>query len=269
MIAAGLIAAAVAGTTTTEIAPGVHMPLLNLGTWQKGNGKPSDPSVGVPVWIKDGGVGLDTAYDYFNQGAVASAVASTGVAREKLFITTKVPGLGSALSIVKDDLKQLKVDYVDLVLLHMPVNVEREWKGLEEALAQNLTRAIGISNFKPAQIEKLLKYATVKPAVNQCSMGVKNHDDDTIKYCQDNGITYEAWGTMKGCDFTDATINKIAAAHSRSPAQVCLRYILDRGCTAAVGTGSNTSTVGTYTREDLDVYGFQLSAAEVAELSAL
>eukprot|EP01062_Namystynia_karyoxenos_P002541 TRINITY_DN1088_c0_g1_i8.p2 TRINITY_DN1088_c0_g1~~TRINITY_DN1088_c0_g1_i8.p2 ORF type:complete len:300 (+),score=134.41 TRINITY_DN1088_c0_g1_i8:91-900(+) len=269
MLAAAAVAAAFAAVPTKEIAPGVNMPIINLGTWQKGNGKPSDPSVGVPEWIRQGGTGLDCAYDYFNQGKVAEAVASTGVARDKLFITTKVPGLGNAVDIVKTDLKQLKVSQVDLVLLHAPTNVKAEWKGLEEALQQNLTRAIGISNFNAQQIQDLMSYATVKPAVNQCSMGVKNHDDATIKYCQDNGITYEAWGAMKGCDFTDATINGIATAHKVSAAQVCLRYIIDRGCVVAVGTGSNASTVPSYTADDLGVFGFKLTAAELAKLDAL
>eukprot|EP01065_Artemidia_motanka_P019317 TRINITY_DN2291_c3_g1_i1.p1 TRINITY_DN2291_c3_g1~~TRINITY_DN2291_c3_g1_i1.p1 ORF type:complete len:289 (+),score=113.83 TRINITY_DN2291_c3_g1_i1:60-869(+) len=269
MVAAVIAAAALAATPTVQIAPGVNMPMVNLGTWQKGNGKPSDPSIGVPVWLKAGGSGLDCAYDYFNQAKVAGAIATAGVPRDQIFITTKVPGLGNAVDLVKADLKELKVDQVDLVLLHMPINVENEWKGLEKALSMNLTRSIGISNFKVSQIEKLMKYATVKPAVNQCSMGVKNHDDATIKYCQDNGITYEAWGTMKGCDFSNPTITSIAANHGKSAAQVCLRYILDRGCVAAVGTGSNTSTVGAYTQEDLDVFDFKLTADEVSKLSAL
>lgn len=99
------------------------------------------------------------------------------------------------------------------------------------------TPSVGISNFNSDQIESLLKTATVTPAVNQCDMGVSHHDDATIAYCQQHNITYEAWGAMKGCPFTDPTILSIAKAHSVSPAQVCLRWGLDRGCVLAVRCG--------------------------------
>ena len=288
---------------TTEIAPGVHMPQINLGTcacWSVlcdaalnnsrailyslansfltpfrlcsgslGNGKPSDPSVGVPVWLAAGAVGIDCAFDYFNQAKVAAAVKPSGVPRSSIFYTTKVPGILSSLTIVQDDLKQLGLEQVDLVLLHMPLDVEAQWKGLEQALAQNLTRAIGISNFNSEQIEDLLKIATVVPAVNQCSMGVASHDDATIATCAKHNITYEAYGTMKGCNFSSPVISKIGTSHNKSAAQVCLRYIIDRDAVIAVGTGSSTDDAKMYTPEDLDIFDFQLSKDEMATLNAL
>jgi len=254
---------------TVEIAKGVFMPQVNLGTWSLGNGDPSDPSVGVPPWISAGGTGLDCAWDYFNQAAVAKAVASTKVPRDALFITTKVPGGGSSLDVLKTDLKQLNVDYVDLVLLHAPINVEGQWKGLEEALAMNLTRSIGVSNFDADQLAALLKYAKVVPAVNQCEMGLGKHDDAAIAFGQQHGITYEAWGVMKNCKFNDTTVTNIAQAHNATAAQVCIRYVLDRNCTAAVGTGSTADTAHKYAIEDLESYKFKLSSAEVAALGAL
>ena len=102
-----LATSATTSPTTVEIAPGVVMPLVNLGTWSLGNGKPSDPSVGVPPWIAAGGVGIDCAWDYFNQNKVKAAVASAGVPRSSLFYTTKVPGVLPSLSTVRTDLKQL------------------------------------------------------------------------------------------------------------------------------------------------------------------
>lgn len=256
-------------TPTVEIAPGVNMPLVNLGTWSLGNGKPSDPSVGVPAWLDAGGNGLDCAWDYFNQPAVAKEIAKSGAPRESLFITSKVPGVEDALEKVKADLKQLNVEYLDLVLLHAPLDIKAQWTGLEEAYRQNLTRAIGISNFNVKQIEGLLGYATVVPAVNQCSMGVKNHDDEVIAYCQKHGITYEAWGPIKGCNFTDPTINQIATKYSKTPAQICLRYVTDRGCVSAVGTGTDPEKAKQYSKENLDIFDFKLTPEEVAELSKL
>lgn len=100
-------------------------------------------------------------------------------------------------------------------------------------------------------------------------MAVTSHNDKTIAYCQQHNITYEAYGTMKGCPFTDPTILKTAAAHNVSAAQVCLRWVLDRGCVLAVGTGSNTTTVPAYTKEDLDVLKFALTADEIQAINNL
>jgi len=258
---------------TVEIAPGVNMPSINVGTWSYGNGQPSDPSIGVPPWIEAGGTGLDCAWDYFNQAKVAAAVESTGKPRESLFITTKVPGIGDALQKMKVDLQQLNTSYADLTLLHMPsknpATNAAQWKSLEQALAMKLTRSIGISNFNSAQIEELMKTATVTPAVNQCDMGVANHDDATIKYCQAKNITYEAWGAMKGCNFTDPTIGNIAKSRNVSVAQVCLRYVIDRGCVLAVGTGNDAATAKAYAVEDMGIFDFALTSAEMALLNAL
>ena len=142
------------------------------------------------------------------QTDIAAVLSKKLVAREELFITTKIPaGIGiltglcvggaeKALRQVKEDLKELNVSQVDLVLLHHPCLLSSQndamWKGLEQALAQNLTRAIGVSNYKKADLQKLLQGATVKPAVDQCDMGVGAYDAETIAYAQSEGITYEA-----------------------------------------------------------------------------
>merc|ERR1711871_869677 len=141
------------------------------------------------------------------------------------------------------------------------------WKGLEQALAQNLTRSIGVSNYDHNALAALLKGATVKPAVDQCHMGVGSHDDATIAYAQSQGITYEAYDAMRHCPFTDPDLVAMATGHNVSTAQVCLRWVLQRGAVMAVGTGANASTVGDYAAEDLDLYGFELSNQEMDALS--
>lgn len=263
---------------TVEIAPGVYMPKINLGTCCG-----SQPKVGLDSWLEAGGVGIDTAYDYRDQTDIATVLAAQSTKREDLFILSKVPaGLGiwpsdcsggaaTALKYVNDDLKQLNTTYVDIVILHAPCKTDADnqglWAGLEQALSQGLTRAIGISNYKQADIEGLLKTAKVKPALNQCQMSVQSHDDATIAYCQSQNITYEAFDAMKGCLWNSAAVLDAAKAHSVSAAQVCLRYILDRGAVMAVGTGSNASTVAEYAKENLGTYDFQLTAAEVTALN--
>jgi diketogulonate reductase-like aldo/keto reductase len=100
-------------------------------------------------------------------------------------------------------------------------------------------------------------------------MGVTSHNDATIAYCQQHNITYEAYGAMKGCPFTSPVLLNIAHAHNASTAQVCLRWVLDRGCVIAVGTGSNSTTVPAYTKEDLDILKFTLTPTEVEAINKL
>jgi len=261
-----------------QIAPGVYMPKINLGTCCG-----SQPKVGLKSWLDAGGVGIDTAYDYRDQTDIQQVISSYGVKREDLFILSKIPaglGLGgciggaeTALKRVHDDLEQLNTSYLDIVLLHAPCRSKSQdqglWAGLEQALEQGLVKAIGVSNYKQANIEGLMETAKVKPALNQCSMSVNTHDDATIAYCQSQNITYEAYDVIKGCPFDSTAVTAAAAAHKVSAAQVCLRYILERGAVVAAGTGANASTVGPYATENIGVYDFQLSAAEVTALDAV
>jgi diketogulonate reductase-like aldo/keto reductase len=197
---------------TLEIAPGVEMYRISLGTCCG-----SLPSAGLAPWLAAGGKGIDTAYDYGKnvpggkEESVAAVLTATGTKRSDVFITSKIPaGLDPtgkqcrsgdpqmALATVKENLRELKTDYLDLALLHAPCRgfsgAKHDaglWRGLEMALEQNLTRAIGISSYKSEQIESLLRTAKVVPAVNQCDMSLKNHDDATITFCQQHNITCE------------------------------------------------------------------------------
>lgn len=146
------------------------------------------------------------------------------------------------------------------------------WGGLEAALKAGQTRAIGVSNYKVPQLSALKGKV---PAVNQCEMSVKGsfgqpgHDEATIGYCQKHGITYESYGTLKGCPFTDARVQAMTKAHNVSAAQVCLRWVLQRGAIVATGTGNNTAKVATYAHDDLNVFGFSLTDAEVDTLNKM
>lgn len=261
---------AAADSTTKEIAPGIMMPRVNLGTCCG-----SDPKVGYGPWLDAGGVGVDTATSYNDQKDIAAQIKAKGTSRDQLFITSKVEQIttaASCLAQVKEILDQLQVDNVDLTLIHHPhadSNNQACWKGLEQAQQQGLTKSIGLSNFNQKQIEAVMEIATIKPAVNQCSMSVKTHDDATINYCQSQNITYEAFFVMRGCPHSDATLNKIATAHGKSPFQVCVRYILDRGCVAAVGTGSDPVKTVAEAKSNIDVFDFQLSKEELNELNSL
>lgn len=266
---------------TVPIAPGVSMPVVNLGGVESSPGNYS-------LFMDIGGRGLDTALSYGTdiQTAVGEAVASTSVPRDEIFVTTKVmccpnyftyqceePGLANLTTAqqVERDLKELGMDQVDLILLHWPCNTAEEtsrtYAELEEALAQGKTRAIGVSNFNTTNYEDLSKTAKVKPAVNQCAMSVGLHDDRAIAYSLEHNITYQAYSPLGGISHVDVLndpdVKRIAGLHNVSAAQVALRYVIQRNATF-VTAGTNEE----YLEEDLDVFNFELSEDEMNTLSA-
>ena len=191
----------------------------------------------------------------------------------------KVLTAAYALQAVEGYVKQLGVEQLDLVVIHYPSekssNNQAVWRGLEQAVAKNLTRAIGLSNFGQTQIEPILKIATIRPAVNQCPMRVGylgsfcGPRDASIAYNQAQNITFSAWSPVKMCPVTNAGLVAIATAHSKTPVQVCLRWLLDRGLAFAVGTGSDSVKADEYSKEDLDIYDFRLTSEELKTLNAL
>lgn len=203
---------------TVQIAPGVVMPRINLGTCCG-----SKVANAFPAWYNAGGRGVDTAFDYGKEVPggketdLHKAIVRSGAPRSSLFITTKIRagldvlhggkfciGLNAkyALDAVKADLAELNVTQVDLVLLHAPCNSDatnaKLWKGMEQALASNLTRSIGVSNYPKKQLAALLAQATTKPAVNQCQMSMANQETEMLQYCAEQGIVFEACEYLSG-----------------------------------------------------------------------
>jgi len=278
---------------------GHSMPSISLGTCCG-----SKPDVGLPLWLQAGGMGIDTSIDYHDETNIGAILKQEKIPREKVYITTKVtagcgktPDCGAdasiALASVNESLKNLGVDYIDMILLHRPCEqLEQKcsiaakltncsgptpltppeatkannalWAGLMQAKKAGLVKSIGVSNYFPGQLAALEGDV---PAINQCEMSIQGYDNATIKYCQEKGIVYESYGAMRGCPFTDPDLGAIAAAHKVSPAQVCLRWVLQHGAVIASGTGSNATTAGAYSKENLGVFDFELSAAEMMKLN--
>jgi diketogulonate reductase-like aldo/keto reductase len=283
--AAATAMAAPLGPTVT-IAPGVEMTTVNLGTCCG-----SDPKVGLRPWLKAGGTGIDTAFDYGIQADIGKILKEEGIPRESLFITSKIPaGFGNetdcaadpevSLRYARENLREIGLEYFDLLLLHAPCGKRQTdltpaervaanaalWKGLVQARDLKLTRSIGVSNYVVEDLEQL---PSPLPAVNQCNMGVQQHDDTTIAYCQEKGIVYEAFRAMHGCPFGDERISSISSSHNVTDAQVCLRYILDKGVAIAVGTGSDPEKSPREAAENLDIYGFHLTDDEFATVDGI
>ena len=276
---------------TVEIAPGVHMPTVNCG------GVTSKPS-NYSAFFEAGGRGVDTALTYgtATQESVGAAIKASGLARSAIFLTTKVPCCPQALvgamcsgytgSIADDvaqDLKELEVDYVDLMLLHWSCDTMDEtvaqYKQLQGLVAAGKARAIGISNFNSTAIAALAAApgVTVAPAVNQCGYSIANHDnkepglgrdDATREYCEQHGIAYEAYSPLGGLSDVDvlgnAQVKAIAAAHGVGSAQVALRWVAQQG-----GLVVTAAEDPEYLAEDLDIYGFELTDMEMKTLSAI
>lgn len=281
-----------------KLNDGTSMPSVNLGTCCG-----SDPKVGLKPWLTEAKpvmgsdpIGIDTAWDYHDQTDIGAILKSEKIERSSIYVTTKIPtGFGNAtdctadpsvvMRYMKENLDELGLDHVDLALLHHPCTKGSRanpsgkdepkidgalWKGLLQAQKAGMVKSIGISNYKAADIQGV-DWGETKPAVNQCHLSIGQHDDETIAYCIKEGITYEAYGTMRSCygkPYTP-TLDKIAKAHNTGTAQVCLRWVLQRGAVMAVGTGSNPTSIANYTKEDLDIFGFELTAAEMATINGL
>mmetsp|Transcript_11563 Transcript_11563/g.25688 ORF Transcript_11563/g.25688 Transcript_11563/m.25688 type:complete len:286 (+) Transcript_11563:51-908(+) len=269
------LAAAKLDIPTKEIRPGVHMPVVSIGTWVQGSKETENSTAIVGAWMDLGGRGVDTAWDYFDQPAVAKAIADHGVDRKDVFITTKIPacvGKGEAAKLVDADLKQLNTDYLDLVLVHMPLGFDCDgtWAALEEALKANKTRSIGVSNFRKSNLQSLLKKATVIPAVNQIGYSVFGHNEDTIQFCRQNNITVEAYSPLGSPGrggksvFTDPTVTGIATRMNVTAAQVALRWIVQRGDVLTV-LSSNKD----HQSNDADLFAFKLEDDDVAALDKI
>jgi diketogulonate reductase-like aldo/keto reductase len=261
------------------------MPFVSLGT---GSGQKGNVSSSIATWIQVGGVGIDTALIYGDQPKVALGLHAAGVSPSQVFITTKVPcnTYEQAAQAIEENLKQLKVDVVDLSLIHAfpspaamcahfpGASIAQTWRALEDAKAAGKTRAIGVSSFKKKDLLKLQETARQRPSVNQDSLSVGHHDDDTMDFCDAHGITYMAYSPLCGgfngssCQhgnvMTLPEVKSMAKVHGVSPAQIALKWIVQQGRPLACASWKKE-----YMQEDLDLWSFNLTESEMKTLTAV
>ncbi|MBN2002544.1 MAG: aldo/keto reductase [Anaerolineae bacterium] len=255
---------------TVTLNNGVEIPIMGFGVFQITD--PAECERCVVDAIQTGYSHIDTAASYRNEEAVGRGIKQSGVARDKLFITTKLwiqsNGYEGALKAFDNSLKRLQLDYVDLYLIHQPFgDVYGEWRAMEELYQQGKIRAIGVSNFQPDRIMDLMIHNQITPAVNQIEVNPFQQQSDTQKFLQDNGVKVEAWAPFaegRNNIFQNELLLSIAAKHHKSVAQVILRWVVQRGIIALVKTTRKERMV-----ENISVFDFELSAEDLAAIETL
>ncbi|GAA1640776.1 aldo/keto reductase [Microbacterium flavum] len=255
---------------TVTLNNGVDIPQLGFGVFQV----PDDATTAaVSAALAAGSRSIDTAAIYGNEAGVGRALAESGLARDELFVTSKVwnadHGYDATLRAYDASLAALGLDHLDLYLIHWPTP-DRElyvdtWRALEKLAADGRVRAIGVSNFEPAHLDRIIDASAVVPAVNQVELHPALQNREVIAADERHGIVTEAWSPLaQGAVLKDPAITAIAAAHAKTPAQVVLRWHLQQGRVVIP-----KSVTPHRIAENLDVFGFTLSADELATVDAL
>jgi 2,5-diketo-D-gluconate reductase A len=255
---------------TVKFNNGVEIPILGFGVFQITD--PAECERSVVDAIQTGYRHIDTAASYQNEEAVGRGIKQSGVAREKLFITTKLwiqgNGYEGTIKAFERSLKRLQLDYLDLYLIHQPFgDVYGEWRAMEELYQQGKVRAIGVSNFYPDRVMDLMIHNKITPAVNQIEVNPFQQQIETQKFFQDNSIQVEAWAPFaegRNNIFQNEFLLSIAAKHQESVAQVILRWLVQRGIIALAKSTRKERMI-----ENISVFDFELSAEDMAAVTTL
>jgi len=247
------------------LADGNEIPLLGVGVWQVENGR---ECVDAVRWALELGYRhIDTAQAYGNEESVGQGLRESGVPRGEVFLTTKFfPERKDPLAEAERILQRLGVDYVDLYIIHWPQGGPTwAWPGMERAREAGYARSIGVSNFGAAELRQLLAAATVPPVVNQVQFSPYEYRKALLDGCRQNGIALEAYSPLgTGRHLASDTVAQVAGRHGRTPAQVLLRWCIERGI-PVIPKSTHRERIA----ENADVFDFALSAEDVAELDGL
>jgi 2,5-diketo-D-gluconate reductase A len=256
---------------TLRLNDGRSIPQIGLGTASLNDDTVAPVIVSA---IEAGYRHIDTAYRYGNQRGVGKGIRDSGISREEVFVTSKLDGefQGNERAIAGLDecLRQLGMDYVDLLLIHWPLPQRDEyistWKTFEKLVAAGKVRSIGVSNFKPAHLDRLLAEATIRPVANQIQLNPRITRPEHVDYDRAHDIVTVAWSPLgQGKDLLgEPTLATIGAKYGKTPAQVVLRWLVDLGI-VAIPRSSNPERLA----QNLDIFNFTLTADEVAAISAL
>ncbi len=255
--------------STTKLNNGVVMPWFGLGVFNTKPGREVEKAV---QWALEAGYrSVDTAAVYRNEAGVGKAMRNSEIARDELFVTTKVSNPDQRSDRVaqafETSLAQLGLDYVDLYLVHWPVanHFKKTWRVLESIYQSGRAKAIGVSNFMLPHLQELLQDARIVPAVNQIEMHPYLQQPDLIDYCRQQNIQVEAWSPiMRGQVTKVPELKKLARKYGKNPVQLTLRWLLQKKI-VVIPKSSKKKRI----RNNAQVFDFELTAADMALIDGL
>lgn len=248
---------------------GVKMPVLGYGVYQVA---PAECERCVSDAISVGYRSIDTAQAYANESGVGNAVKKSGISRDQFFITTKVwitnAGEQAASKSIETSLKELKTDYIDLLLIHQPFgDYYGTYRAMEKACRDGKVRAIGVSNFYPDRLIDINNFCEIKPAVNQVETHIFQQQKAAHAVMEKYGIAHESWGPFvegRKDFFTNPTVMAVGEKYGKTVAQTALRYLIQSGVIVIPKSVRRERM-----EENLNVFDFKLSESDMATLSAL
>ncbi len=264
---------------TYKLNNGIEIPVIGLGTWEIPNDATGVSAIQYAI-TQAGYTHIDTAAAYRNEESVGKAIRASGVMRDKIFVTSKLwntkRGYDNVFRAFERTLQNLQMDYLDLFLIHWPaiptqfpetwkqINYDT-WRAMEQLYKAGKIRAIGVSNFMPHHLKPLLDKCDVIPAINQIEYHPGYQQIEVVEFCQENGIQIEAWSPLgRGDVLINPVINQIAEKYKRTAAQVCLRWVLDKGLLPLVKSVTPARIL-----QNIDVFDFELTAEDTANIDAL
>jgi 2,5-diketo-D-gluconate reductase A len=249
---------------------GVKMPILGFGVFQIAD--PAECERSVRDAIDVGYRLIDTAASYGNEESVGNAIKSSGVAREELFVTTKLwiadTGYEKTKAAFGRSMERLQLDQLDLFLIHQPYgDVYGAWRAMEELYREGRTRAIGVSNFHPDRVMDFIVHHEIAPAVNQIETHPFHQQVETQKFLEENNIQIESWGPFaegKNDIFRNEVLSEIAAKHGKTVAQVILRWLTQREVVVIPKSVRKERM-----EENFDIFDFDLDASDMDSIATL
>jgi len=253
-----------------QLNNGVEMPILGFGVFQVTD--LADCERGVIDAIETGYRLIDTAQSYMNEEAVGKAIKASGIAREELFITTKLwinaKGYEGAKKAFENSLRKLQLDYLDLYLIHQPYgDVYGEWRAMEELYKEGKIRAIGVSNFHTDRLMDLIVNNEIVPAVNQVETHPFHQQNEAQQFMIDNNVQMESWGPFaegRNNLFHNELLQSIGDKYNKSIAQVVIRWLTQRGVVAIPKSVRKERMA-----ENLNIFDFNLSAGDMESIKTL
>lgn len=266
---------------TVTLNNGEQLPLLGTGTNTYGKvnndyqGELNGDFGALKSAIDLGYRLIDTAISYRNEAGVGETVANSQIPREEFYLTTKIPAKENYIKdkqavreTIENSLKNLQTDYIDLYLIHHPIEKKQQlqltWEVLEEYIETDQLKAIGVSNFSIEDLEVLNSFARVKPAVNQIQSNPVAWNDELIEYCLDHNIVPEAWGPMKTTEEQRETLSDIGDKYGKSWAQIVLRYQIQRDV-IVIPKSHNPKNQ----QSNLDIFDFDLTDEDLLKIAAI